>query len=369
MTERSGGAAAKQLSKAAEGRSRNGLAGIHIRPPRVPCSPLFLNALRVSGLCVCLAAVPLTRAQGSAPGDVPAPASAPAAPAAEAATGCASGSEYSCTELTRKGNDGKERRITIVRTGTSDDTGIDAVCGPREGEGEGTPTLLVLSETGPRGIEISIDKNLIQVPLAVVTQKSGPTDADGRKKTDGRVEASAGTARVLDEVPAGATDRLALCGVEARPQPTPDTVRVTQGKTSLKGQKVVYDETDGIARIAGPITFTRDNGAESLSGTSDQIEVNVDEEKTVLVGNVVLNSKGGRVSRAARVEYDDTRNIARLIGTPDQPAESVQGQDRVRAGTILYHLDTNWVYAVKPEGGTISGEFQDTGTDAAPAAP
>lgn len=337
-------------------------------------------AWRVLGLCAALSAVPLTLAQGtlgaseqgtraqgggeappaaSAPvAAVPAPASDPASAPASALP-CAEGSEYSCTELTRKGEDGKERRITIVRSGTTDETGIDAVCGPREGEPEDTPTLLVLSETGPRGIEISIDKNLIRVPLAVVTQRAGPPDANGKKRTDGRVEASAGTARILDEVPAGVTDRLSLCGVEARPQPAPDTVNVTQGKTALRGRKLVYDEKDGIARVEGPITFRRENGEDSLSGTSDQIEVDVDREKTVLVGNVVLNSKGGRVSRAARVEYDDAQNMARLIGTPEQPAQSTQGSDRVSAGTILYDLDRNWVYAVKPEGGSITGEFRD----------
>lgn len=68
---------------------------------------------------------------------------------------------------------------------------------------------------------------------------------------------------------------------------------VTQGKTELKGQKLVYDETDGIARIDGPIGFTRPSDDGPLTGQSERIEVDVDEEQTTLVGNVVLNSKGG----------------------------------------------------------------------------
>ncbi|MFC4638797.1 LptA/OstA family protein [Deinococcus hohokamensis] len=329
----------------------------------------FPAALLTLGLLL----LPATQAQ-QGPATPPAPA-APATPppAAEPATadeaaGCAEGQETSCTELTRTGDDGKERRITIVRTGTSDETGIDAVCGPREGEPEGTPTLLVLSESGPRGIEIRIDKNLIRVPLAIVTQK----DAGEGKKSDGRIEASAGTARILEEVPAGASERLALCGVEATPKPAPDTVLVTQGRTQLKGQRLVYDEADGVARIEGPITFSRENGADSLSGKSQRIEVNVDAETTTLVGEVALNSAGGRVSRAARVEYDDARNLARLIGTPEQPAESIKGGDTLRAGMILYDLDRNEVYAVKAEGGTITGEFVEEGSSGAasgPAAP
>lgn len=317
--------------------------------------------------------LPATQAQQGPATPPPAGPARTASPGAGPATsedpaGCAAGQETSCTELTRTGDDGKERRITIVRTGTSDETGIDAVCGPREGEPEGTPTLLVLSESGPRGIEIRIDKNLIRVPLALVTQKDG---GEG-KKSDGRIEASAGTARILDEVPPGATDRLALCGVEATPKPAPDTVLVTQGRTQLRGQRLVYDEADGVARIDGPISFSRENGADSLSGNSQRIEVDVDAETTTLVGAVTLNSAGGRVSRAARVEYDDARNLARLIGTPEQPAESVKGGDTLRAGMILYDLDRNEVYALKAEGSTITGEFveEDVGAPApAPAAP
>ncbi|WP_415786028.1 LptA/OstA family protein [Deinococcus saxicola] len=269
------------------------------------------------------------------------------------------GTENASLDLVRKSDkDGKERRIRIVRTGTSDDTGIFAVCSPQEDDPEDAPNLAVFSETGPGGVRITIDKNVIRVPLAVVTQQQPKEGQDG---SDGRVEASAGTARFLDDVPADAKDRLTRCGVETNPKPAPDTVFVTQGKTELQGQKLVYDETDGIARIDGPVTFKRANEKDPLTGSSERIEVNVDDEKTTLVGNVVLNSEGGRVSRAGRVEYDDAANLARLIGTPEQPAVSVKGGDTLRAGTILYDLDRNEVYAVKAEGGTITGEFVEEG--------
>ncbi|MDP9765836.1 LptA/OstA family protein [Deinococcus enclensis] len=265
--------------------------------------------------------------------------------------------------LVRKGKDDKDREILIQRTSASAETGVFALCGPQEDEPENAPSVAVFSETGPEGVSITIDKNVIRVPLAVVTQRTRENGEAG----DGRVEASAGTARFLDEVPEGAKERLARCAVEVSPKPAPDTVFVTQGKTQLRGQKLVYDESNGIARVDGPITFSRENGDDSLSGKSDRIDVDVDEEKTVLIGNVELRSKGGRVSKAARVEYDDTANLARLYGTPEQPAESVLGKDVFRAGVILYYLDRNEVYSVKPEGGTITGEFQDG--ESSPAAP
>jgi hypothetical protein len=281
-------------------------------------------------------------------------------------TESAAQSENATLELIRKGDDGKERRIRIVRTGTTDETGIFTICSRQDDEPEDAPTLLVFSETGTGGIQITIDQNVIRVPLALVTQKDVP---EGQEGSDGRIEASAGTARFLDNPPEGKTDRLSRCAVEATPKPTQGTVKVTQGKTELTGQKLVYDESDGIARIDGPIAFSRANDDGPLTGSSQRIEVDVDDEKTVLVGNVVLTSKGGRVSKAGRVEYDDAANVARLIGTPEQPAESVQGGDTLRAGVILYDLDRNEVVARKADGGTITGEFQDgepgTGTPAA----
>ncbi|GBF08129.1 OstA-like protein [Deinococcus aerius] len=263
--------------------------------------------------------------------------------------------ENASLELVRRGDDGQERRIRIVRTGTSDETGIFTICSRQDDEPEDAPSLAVFSETGPGGVLITIDKNVIRVPLALVTQQQGENGEGG----DGHVEASAGTARFLENVPEGKTDRLSRCAVEAIPKPAPDTVLVTQGKTELKGEKLVYDESDGIARIDGPISFTRPSDDGLLTGSSQSIEVDVDAEQTVLVGNVVLNSKGGRVSKAARVEYDDQANTARLIGTPDQPAESTQGGDVLRAQELLYDLDRNEVVARAADGGTITGEFQD----------
>ncbi|MFB9990586.1 LptA/OstA family protein [Deinococcus oregonensis] len=308
--------------------------------------------------------VPATTTE-SQPTSEPAPVD-PAVSPTEAPAEAAAQSENATLELIRKGDDGKERRIRIVRTGTTDETGIFTICSRQDDEPEDAPTLLVFSETGASGIQITIDQNVIRVPLALVTQKDVP---EGQEGGDGRIEASAGTARFLENPPEGKTDRLSRCAVEATPAPTPGTVRVTQGKTQLTGQKLVYDQTDGIARIDGPIAFSRANDDGPLTGSSQRIDVDVDNETTVLVGNVVLTSKGGRVSKAGRVEYDDAANVARLIGTPEQPAESVQGGDTLRAGVILYDLDRNEVVARKADGGTITGEFQDgepqTGTSQA----
>ncbi|MPY67246.1 OstA family protein [Deinococcus sp. SDU3-2] len=323
----------------------------------MPRRPLLLTLTLLLGAALPVASfaqeTPPTQAQPAEPQAPDAPPSE--TPESQDSAPAEPGAETSSLELVRRGDDGQERRIRIVRTGTSDETGIFTICSPQDDEPEGSPNVAVFSESGPGGVQITIDQNVIRVPLALVTQRP----AEEGEGSDGRIEASAGTARFLDEVPEGKTDRLSRCAVEATPQPAPDTVLVTQGRTELKGQKLVYDETDGVARIDGPITFTRPGDDGPLTGQSERIEVEVDTEKTVLIGAVVLSSPDGRVSRAARVEYDDEANLARLIGTAEQPAESTLRGDVLRAGELLYDLERNEVVARAPEGGTITGEFQD----------
>lgn len=299
-----------------------------------------------------------------------------AEPVPEPASSEAGSSEFSSLQLVRRSEDGKERRIQVVRRGNDDASGIFAICNRRDDEAPETPSLAVFSESGEGGVEITIDKNVIRVPLALVTQKP----QQGGQGGDGSIEAGGGAARFLEDTAEAAdtsTDRLTRCGVAVQRESQPGAVKVTQGQTSLTGQSLKYDETDGIARIAGPISFERgtptegaseaqtgpqaasDAASKRLSGTAGSIEVEVDSERTVLVGDVTLNSAEGRVSRAARVEYDDAANLARLIGTPEQPAVTVRGNERLQAAEILYDLERDEAVAWASEGVRISGEFTD----------
>lgn len=280
-----------------------------------------------------------------------APQAAPQTPAAEGELPTAS------ITLERKTKSGETRTIEIVRQGT-DETGISATCSPQDDESEDAPTIVVYSETTARGVRVTVDKNVIRAPLALITKQQGG---------DGHIEMTAGTARYLDEAPEGKTDRLSRCEVEAKPQVQNDTVNVTQGKTALKGSKLVYDESDGVARIAGPITFTR----EKLNGKSERIDVDVEREVTTLVGNVQFQD-GERTSKAGRVDYDDTRNVAILRGTAENPAETSTPKDTLRAETIRYNLDTGEAVVLRGDK-PLSGKFEDGDAGApagsAPAAP
>ncbi len=245
--------------------------------------------------------------------------------------------------LTRKTKSGETRNINIERVGT-DETGISATCAPQDDDPGDAPTIVVYSNTTERGVEVTVDKNLIRAPLAVISKLPGG---------DGHIEMSSGTAKYLDEAPEGKTDRLSKCEVEADPKVASDTVRVTQGKTKLLGSKLVYDESNGIARVSGPISFTR----EKLTGSSKRIDVDVEKQVTTLVGDVQLRD-GERTSKAGRVDYDDGQNVAILRGTPGQPAETITPGETLRAETIRYNLDSGEAVVVR---GTnpITGKFDD----------
>lgn len=276
----------------------------------------------------------------------------------EQAGRCVDGTEYSCLELNRTDEGGKDHRIMIIRAGTSDASGIDVTCQPLDDDPPGSPLVAVFTESGAGGIRIIIDKNLIKVPYAKVSQVQ--SEGEG-SSGDGSLEAGNGTARILETIPEGATDRLGRCGVEVKTENKPGSVQVTQGKTQLRGQTLVYDQSDGMARIEGPITFSRQAEDGELKGTSDSIEVNVDEESTVLVGNVKLTSSGGRVSEAERVEYDDLKNEARLIGTPEHPATSRDpgSAEPLSACLIVYNLESNEAYVHRGDCGMVTGAFDD----------
>lgn len=275
----------------------------------------------------------------------------------EEAGECIGGTEQSCIELVNRSESGKESKILVIRTGTTDETGIYTVCTPRESDPENTPNIGIFSESGAGGIRIIINTSTVRSSLVKVIQEP---ILEGEDSSDGSIEATSGTATFLDKIPSGTNDRLTECGVDFTPKSDSSAILVTQGKTRLTGSRLIYEGTDGIARISGPISFRRDNDSESLSGSSDIIEMNVQEDFTTLLGNVIISSTDGRTSKAERIEYDDRRNEARLYATKDRPAESTKGRDKISitSGYIYYNLSSNDI-VVFSEAGGISGEFSD----------
>ncbi len=234
----------------------------------------------------------------------------------------------------------KDKTIIAIKY-SADGDGLFVICSPKDEDKEKI-TKFVIYDLKPYLVHITIDKNIIKAPLAFVRQKDGG---------DGELEAYNGNANLLE-----ADD--APCLPEIKPDPKPNTVFVTQGKTKLTGSRLDYSQETGLAVIAGPITFERpQDSGDVLRGNSEKITVNVDEEKTFLEGKVILKSKC-RESSADRVEYDDKKNRAILEGKPARSTGADGSQ--VIGERLEYNLETNDVIVTSSdEGSPVTGTFDD----------
>jgi lipopolysaccharide export system protein LptA len=234
----------------------------------------------------------------------------------------------------------KDKVITVIKYGP-DEKGLNRTCLPGDDDKDRVTKTVYFDET-PYFVHVFIDKNVIKAHIIVARKQDNG---------DGELEAYDGTATVLE-----AED--APCFPTIKPDPKPNTVFVTQGKTQLTGSRLDYSQETGLAVIAGPITFERpQDSGDVLRGNSEKITVNVDEEKTFLEGKVILKSKC-RESSADRVEYDDKKNRAILEG---KPAKSTGADGSQVVGERLeYNLETNDVIVTsKDETNPVTGTFDD----------
>jgi lipopolysaccharide export system protein LptA len=216
----------------------------------------------------------------------------------------------------------KDKTILAVKYGPNT-KGLFIACPPKDDD-QDQRTRAVITDELPYLVHVTIDKNIVKAPVVLITKQ---------ENGDGSLEAYNGTAEEVPDV----------CLPKIKADPKPGTVFVDQGKTKLTGSRMDYSEETGIAIIAGPIIFERPQKNDKLTGTSEKITVNVDEEKTFLEGNVVLKSKC-RNSSASKVEYNDKRNLAILFGNPAvsiQTDASGKQIGEVKGERIEYNLETN----------------------------
>ncbi len=233
-----------------------------------------------------------------------------------------------------------EKTITVVKYGP-DEKGLFIIC--PYGEDDPTKTThSVVYDLEPYSVHVTVDKNVIRGSVAVVSTK---------ENGDGRLEVFAGS---VTEQPEESDE----CLPTVNAAPKPGTVVVTQGKTRLSGSKLVYDEADGLAIISGPIEFERPQENDTLRGVSERITIDVDRERTLLEGNVELNTKC-RVSKADRVEYDDIKNRAILFGSPAVSRE-LNGGGEIKGDRLEYDLSNNDVVIEGEKGqGAVKGNIDD----------
>lgn len=273
-----------------------------------------------------------------APDPVSSPIPDPVAPIPEPSPTATEDTRSSISLERKDDKTGNVKTIRLVKTGSIDDPSNFFVICNVDSSNDNAPQRIVIHDTSSGMVEVTIDQNKVIAPLADVLKKAGG---------DGHIEMSAGKAYL------GEND---LCATTS-PKAQAGSLRVEQGKTKLTGSYLVYDETDGLAQIKGPITFSRVQENDNLNGSSESLVMDVDKSITKLVGKVKLQSKD-RTSEANEVVYNDSKNTAILRGTPTEPAKTTQGKDTLQAEVIIYNLETNEVRVYDPRN-RIVGAFDD----------
>jgi lipopolysaccharide export system protein LptA len=186
-----------------------------------------------------------------------------------------------------------------------------------------------------------------------VRNEAGEIIEDGGEKA--KLELVGGTLKINEDT---------LCPEEIERTETAD-VTLKEGRTTALGANFLYDNNTGIGNMKGPITLDRvaEGDSPALNATSDTMEVNVDDDKTFLEGNVKVNSED-RVSEATTLEYNEEDGIAILRGdrAKNIPAKSTKGSDVLQGYTIIYYLDTNDVVVQGDVQGDIEVDLEGGGT-------
>lgn len=152
-----------------------------------------------------------------------------------------------------------------------------------------------------------------------------------------------GTAKYLED-----EDRL-----ELNLKPEPKSVELQQGKSTVFGSRLDYDNESGEADVKGPIALSRKSD-KPLTGASDRMVYNVDDEILRLFGAVKLE-QDGRTTTADSAIVREKDRLAFLFGSKDKPVRSVNKDGFVEGTKLQYNLDTSDVVVL--EG--VKGEFQD----------
>lgn len=227
-----------------------------------------------------------------------------------------------------------DRTIRVQQTATDAEGGIFAQRSGCRTEGKSLTTVYA---PAPNLVETTIADTVITSNIVLREQPSGDQDAAVLEHIAGTLE----------------FDEESFCPAEIEPSGKPD-VTLRQGRTTIHGTSFTYDNATGVGVMAGPVDLTRqpEDGVEELTATADALEFNVDENSTLLTGNVQITS-GDRRSEASTVDYDEAAGFAVLRG---DPAVSRLGQDVVEGRIIEYDLNTNDVVVM--QGVRASFEFE-----------
>ncbi len=257
-----------------------------------------------------------------------------------------------------------DRPITVQQTATDAEGGFSITRGGSNCRKD--ENLSFYYAPNPKRIDTKVNNTRIRSSIVLRTQpKAGGAAAQDKAV----LNFFGGSLSVDDET---------LCPKNLKREKNPKVV-ITEGRTTVEGGPLVYENNRGVGEMTGPVNLERRASGDSpaLTASSARFSFNVDEDVQTLSGNVRIESDG-RTSEADTLELDEEAGFAVLRG---KPARSRNDEGEVAGEVIEYDLDSNDVVVTQGVRGTftldlgneaplpsLGGSSQNAGPDSSSAA-
>ena len=235
-----------------------------------------------------------------------------------------------------------DRPITVQQTATDAEGGISITRGGSECRK--AENLSFYYAPNPKRIDTTVNKTRIRSSIVLRTQPKGGADAQ-----DKAILSFFGGSLTLND--------KTLCPQNLKREKDPKVV-ITEGRTTVEGGPLVYENSRGVGEMTGPVALNRRASGDSpaLTASSAHFSFNVDSDLQTLRGNVKVESDG-RTSQADTLELDEAAGFAVLRGNP---ARSRNAEGEVAGNVIEYDLDSNDVVVTQGVKGTFTLDLGGT---------
>ncbi len=235
-----------------------------------------------------------------------------------------------------------ERPITVQQTALDEEGGIaitrgGAAC--REDE-----NISFFYAPDPKRIDTTVDNTRIRSSIVFRSQpKEGGAEAQDRAVLD----FYGGSLGVNEET--GCPRNLERDAAQR--------VVITEGRTTVEGGPLRYENSSGIGEMDGPVDLERraTDDSPALTASAAYFLFNVDTDLQTFRGGVEVESDG-RTSEADSLVLDEEAGFAVLRGSP---ARSRDEEGEVAGSVIEYDLDTNDVVVTQGVEGTFTLDLGD----------
>jgi len=216
----------------------------------------------------------------------------------------------------------EDREILVQQTASDAEGGIFVSSGGcRE-----NISLFTVYAPAPKLVETMVNNTRI-TSRAVLREQ--PSEGGAEAQDQAVLDFFGGTLELNEET---------LCPTNIR-RAQEQTVTLVEGRTTVEGVRLLYENATGVGEMTGPIQLNRraEEDSPALTASSRNLSFDVDTDLTTLRGDVQVESEG-RTSEAQVLELDEEAGFAVLRGNP---ARSRTEEGEVAGEVIEYDLDSN----------------------------